>query len=81
VRGPYTVLCGKAENSPIAGTEYLTVMEVHYENISIEPFYEPPGTEASAKVTHARYPARVNLTSILATLRNSDETARASAGQ
>ena len=30
------------------GTEYLTVMEVRYERISVEPFREPPGSEASA---------------------------------
>jgi len=31
------------------GTEYLTVLEVSYERISVEPFREPPGSEASAK--------------------------------
>ena len=31
------------------GTEYLTVLEVCYERISVEPFREPPGSEASAK--------------------------------
>src|ERR1700760_249324 len=31
------------------GTEYLTVLEVRYEHISVEPFREPPGSEASAK--------------------------------
>jgi transcription elongation factor GreB len=31
------------------GTEYLAVLEVCYERISVEPFREPPGTEASAK--------------------------------
>jgi transcription elongation factor GreB len=31
------------------GTEYLTVLEVYYEHISVEPFREPPGSEASAK--------------------------------
>jgi transcription elongation factor GreB len=31
------------------GTEYLTVLEVCYERISVEPFREPPGCEASAK--------------------------------
>ena len=31
------------------GTEYLTVLEVCYERISVEPFHEPPGSEASAK--------------------------------
>jgi len=31
------------------GTEDLTVLEVWYERISVEPFREPPGSEASAK--------------------------------
>jgi transcription elongation factor GreB len=31
------------------GTEYLTVLEVRYERISVEPFREPPGSEAGAK--------------------------------
>jgi transcription elongation factor GreB len=31
------------------GTEYLTVLDVCYERISVEPFREPPGAEASAK--------------------------------
>ncbi len=31
------------------GTEYLDVLEVRYERISVEPFREPPGAEASAK--------------------------------
>jgi transcription elongation factor GreB len=31
------------------GTEDLTVLEVRYERISVEPFREPPGSEASAK--------------------------------
>jgi transcription elongation factor GreB len=31
------------------GTEYLTVLEVRYERISVEPFREPPGAESSAK--------------------------------
>jgi transcription elongation factor GreB len=30
------------------GTEYLTVLEVRYERISVEPFREPRGAEASA---------------------------------
>ena len=30
------------------GTEYLDVLEVCYERISVEPFREPPGAEASA---------------------------------
>jgi transcription elongation factor GreB len=31
------------------GTDYLTVLEVCYERISVEPFREPPGSEASPK--------------------------------
>src|SRR5579871_5450452 len=31
------------------GTEYLTVLEVRYERIPVEPFREPPGSEAVAK--------------------------------
>ena len=31
------------------GTEYLDVLEVCYARISVEPFCEPPGSEASAK--------------------------------
>ena len=31
------------------GTENLLVLEVRYERISVEPFREPPGSEASAK--------------------------------
>jgi transcription elongation factor GreB len=31
------------------GTERLTVLDVYYERISVEPFREPPGSEASAK--------------------------------
>jgi transcription elongation factor GreB len=31
------------------GTENLTVLDVRYEPISVEPFREPPGSEASAK--------------------------------
>ncbi len=31
------------------GTVTLTVLEVSYERISVEPFREPPGAEASAK--------------------------------
>jgi transcription elongation factor GreB len=38
------------------GTEYLTVMEVRYERISVEPFREPPGSEASAMVSRRRSP-------------------------
>ena len=42
-----------------AGTEYLTVLEVCYERISVEPFREPPGAQASAKglVAGANRPA------------------------
>jgi transcription elongation factor GreB len=31
------------------GTEDLTVLEVRYERIAVEPFREPPGSEAAAK--------------------------------
>ena len=31
------------------GTEYLTVLEVCYSRVAVEPFREPPGSEASAK--------------------------------
>ena len=31
------------------GMEYLTVLEVCYQRISVEPFREPPGAESSAK--------------------------------
>ncbi len=31
------------------GTEYLTVLEVSYERIAVEPFRAPVGSEASAK--------------------------------
>jgi transcription elongation factor GreB len=31
------------------GTEYLTVLDVCYERIPVEPFREPPGSEAAAK--------------------------------
>ena len=31
------------------GTAYLTVLEVCYQRIAVEPFREPPGAEASAK--------------------------------
>jgi transcription elongation factor GreB len=31
------------------GTENLTVLDVRYERIAVEPFREPPGSEASAK--------------------------------
>ena len=32
------------------GTEYLTVLDIYYERISVEPFREPPGSAASAKL-------------------------------
>ena len=32
-----------------AGTESLTVLEVSYQRIAVEPFREPPGAESSAK--------------------------------
>jgi transcription elongation factor GreB len=31
------------------GTENLTVLDVRYERISVEPFREPDGSQASAK--------------------------------
>ncbi len=31
------------------GTEYLSVLEVSYQRISVEPFREPPGAESSGK--------------------------------
>ena len=31
------------------GTEELTVLEVRYQRIAVEPFREPPGSEASTK--------------------------------
>ncbi|MBS1826645.1 MAG: transcription elongation factor GreB [Acidobacteria bacterium] len=31
------------------GTEYLTVLEVRYERIAVEPFREPPGAESVSK--------------------------------
>src|SRR3954471_11487045 len=31
------------------GTESLTVLDVRYERITVEPFREPPGSESSAK--------------------------------
>jgi transcription elongation factor GreB len=31
------------------GTEHLTVLEVCYQRIAVEPFREPPGSESSAK--------------------------------
>jgi transcription elongation factor GreB len=45
------------------GTEDLTILDVCYERITVEPFREPPGAEASAKVLPAgadpsRHPRR-----------------------
>ena len=40
-------------NAP-GGTTHLTVIEIRYERIEVEPFREPPGSEASTK----RRPAR-----------------------
>jgi transcription elongation factor GreB len=37
-----------------AGTEHLTVLEVSYQRISVEPFREPLGAEASAKGPRGR---------------------------
>jgi transcription elongation factor GreB len=34
------------------GTEHLTVLEVSYERIVVEPFREPPGTESPARRPH-----------------------------
>ena len=36
------------------GTAYLTVLEVSYGRISVEPFREPPGAEAFGKGTRSR---------------------------
>ena len=36
------------------GTAYLTVLEVRYQRILVEPFREPPGAEASAKRTSSQ---------------------------
>jgi transcription elongation factor GreB len=36
------------------GTEELSVLEVRYERISVEPFREPPGSESAAKGTSRR---------------------------
>jgi len=32
-----------------SGIEHLTVLEVRYQHISVEPFREPPGSEESEK--------------------------------
>jgi transcription elongation factor GreB len=37
------------------GTEYLTVLEVRYERISVEPFCEPLGAESSTKGVARRH--------------------------
>jgi hypothetical protein len=42
------------------GTEYLTVLEVCYERISVEPFREPPGSEDLGKGTPS--PTLIHLT-------------------
>ena len=36
------------------GTEYLDVLEVSYQPISVEPFREPPGSESSSKESSRR---------------------------
>jgi transcription elongation factor GreB len=36
------------------GTEHLTVLEVRYQRIAVEPFREPAGAESSAKEVHRR---------------------------
>jgi transcription elongation factor GreB len=36
------------------GTEYLEVLEVSYQPISVEPFREPPGAESSSKESSRR---------------------------
>jgi transcription elongation factor GreB len=33
-----------------SGTVYLTVLEIRYERIPVEPFREPPGAESAAKI-------------------------------
>jgi transcription elongation factor GreB len=38
------------------GTEYLTVLEVCYERISVEPFREPAGSAAAARLPRRRSP-------------------------
>jgi len=43
-----------------SGPEYLTVLEVRYEHISVEPFREPTGSEASPKGTARRSSSRLN---------------------
>ncbi len=36
------------------GMEHLTLLEVRYERISVEPFREPPGSEAAGRRFHGR---------------------------
>ena len=38
------------------GTAYLTVLEVRYERIAVEPFREPPGAESAAKGPRPSHP-------------------------
>jgi transcription elongation factor GreB len=40
------------------GTENLTVLEVRYDPISVEPFREPPGSEARSEASVKRLPRR-----------------------
>jgi transcription elongation factor GreB len=35
------------------GTEYLDVLEVRYERISVQPFCDPPGSESSSRPRHS----------------------------
>jgi transcription elongation factor GreB len=39
------------------GTEYLTVLDVSYKRISVEPFREPPGAESAGKTAPRRSPS------------------------
>jgi transcription elongation factor GreB len=41
--------CDRVVLQAPSGTAYLTVLEVSYQRISVEPFREPLGAEASAK--------------------------------
>jgi len=63
-------------------TEHLTVLEVCYERIAVEPFREPPGSEASAKgLSRRRSPDQERLTlgsqSNLPLVEENEETADA----
>jgi transcription elongation factor GreB len=40
------------------GTECLTVLDVRYERISVEPFREPPGSEARSEASAKGLPHR-----------------------